>query len=138
MRQRQERDERNIAKLRKLGLSRAEAQAWLASVKDFPRNIMRKPRYNKLIMLKPRDDKLIEPNRGANLPLALVLTGIRFVLLMVIYLAIGVITPNWGNEYVWSERILVALGIVVGCIVIYLATQAYRKRTSLDIELEIR
>jgi len=89
-------------------------------------------------MLKPRDDKLTEPNRGATLPLALVLTGVRFVLLMAIYLAIGVIMPNWGNEYVWSARILVALGMVVGCIVIYLATQAYRKRPGLDIELEIR
>jgi len=138
MGQRQEREKRNIAKLRKLGLSRAEAQAWLASVKDFPRNILVKPRYNKLIMLKPRDDKLTEPNSGATLPLALVITGIRFILLMVIYLAIGVIMPSWGNEYVWVARILVALGIVVGCIVIYLASQAYRKRPSLDIELEIR
>jgi amino acid transporter len=45
-------------------------------------------------------------NPGANLPLALVLTGIPFVLLMLIYWAMGVIMPRSGNDYVWVARIM--------------------------------
>jgi len=45
-------------------------------------------------------------NPGANLPLALVLTGIPFILLMLIYWAMGVIMPRSGNDYVWVARIL--------------------------------
>jgi len=45
-------------------------------------------------------------NPGANLPLALVVTGIPFVLLMLVYWAMGVIMPRSGNDYVWVGRIL--------------------------------
>lgn len=45
-------------------------------------------------------------NPGANLPLALVLTGIPFILLMLIYWAMGVIMPRSGNDYVWVARIM--------------------------------
>jgi APA family basic amino acid/polyamine antiporter len=45
-------------------------------------------------------------NPGANLPLALVITGIPFVFLMMVYWAMGVIMPRSGNDYVWVARIL--------------------------------
>ena len=45
-------------------------------------------------------------NPGANLTIALLVTGIPFVLLMVIYWAMGVIMPRTGNDYVWVARII--------------------------------
>lgn len=45
-------------------------------------------------------------NAGANLPIALVLTAIPFLLLMLIYWAMGIIMPRSGNDYVWVARIL--------------------------------
>jgi len=45
-------------------------------------------------------------NPGANLTYALLLTGIPFVLLMLIYWAMGVIMPRSGNDYVWVARII--------------------------------
>jgi basic amino acid/polyamine antiporter, APA family len=45
-------------------------------------------------------------NPGADLTTALVITGIPFVLLMLIYWAMGVIMPRSGNDYVWVARIL--------------------------------
>ena len=45
-------------------------------------------------------------NPGANLTLALFITGIPFVLLMVVYWAMGVIMPRSGNDYVWVARII--------------------------------
>ena len=45
-------------------------------------------------------------NPGASLPIALLLTGIPFLLLMLVYWAMGVIMPRSGNDYVWVARIL--------------------------------
>jgi amino acid transporter len=45
-------------------------------------------------------------NPGANLTIALLLTGIPFMLLMMIYWAMGVIMPRSGNDYVWVARII--------------------------------
>lgn len=45
-------------------------------------------------------------NPGASLPLALLITAVPFVLLMVIYWAMGVIMPRTGNDYVWVARII--------------------------------
>jgi APA family basic amino acid/polyamine antiporter len=42
---------------------------------------------------------------GANLPLSLLLAAIPFIFLMVAYLAIGVVMPRSGSDYVWVSRV---------------------------------
>jgi len=44
-------------------------------------------------------------NPGANLALTLVIAGIPFVLLMLVYWVIGVIMPRSGSDYVWVSRV---------------------------------
>jgi len=45
-------------------------------------------------------------NPGANLPLALVLAAIPFLILMLCYWGIGVLMPRAGNDYIWVSRLL--------------------------------
>ena len=45
-------------------------------------------------------------NPGADLTVSLLITAIPFVLLMLIYWAMGVIMPRSGNDYVWVARII--------------------------------
>lgn len=45
-------------------------------------------------------------NPGADMTISLVLTAIPFVLLMLVYWAMGVIMPRSGNDYVWIARII--------------------------------
>jgi amino acid transporter len=44
-------------------------------------------------------------NPGANLALSLIIAGIPFVFLMLVYWVIGVIMPRSGSDYVWVSRI---------------------------------
>ncbi|MGP8070147.1 MAG: hypothetical protein ACLP5V_09680 [Candidatus Bathyarchaeia archaeon] len=45
-------------------------------------------------------------NQGANLPIALVLSAIPFLILMIVYWGIGIMMPRSGNDYVWIGRIM--------------------------------
>ena len=45
-------------------------------------------------------------NPGADMTTSLVITGIPFVLLMLVYWAMGVIMPRSGNDYVWVARVI--------------------------------
>jgi amino acid transporter len=44
-------------------------------------------------------------NPGANLALSLVVAGIPFLFLMLVYWVIGVVMPRSGSDYVWVSRI---------------------------------
>ena len=44
-------------------------------------------------------------NPGANLALSLIIAGVPFVLLMLVYWVIGVIMPRSGSDYVWVSRV---------------------------------
>jgi len=45
-------------------------------------------------------------NQGANLPLALVISAIPFLILMIVYWGIGIMMPRSGSDYVWIGRIM--------------------------------
>jgi APA family basic amino acid/polyamine antiporter len=42
---------------------------------------------------------------GANLPLSLLVASIPFVILMVAYIAMGIMMPRSGSDYVWVSRV---------------------------------
>ena len=45
-------------------------------------------------------------NQGADLPIALVISGIPFLILMIVYWGIGIMMPRSGSDYVWIGRIM--------------------------------
>jgi APA family basic amino acid/polyamine antiporter len=45
-------------------------------------------------------------NQGADLPIALVISSIPFLILMIVYWGIGIMMPRSGSDYVWIGRIM--------------------------------